>query len=187
MTTTINGVGHKHTRDELLAGAVATAFEVGLSRLSYGQVAKRLGTSDRVVVYYFPTKDDLVGEVLVQLGARLQATLAPALAEPIADHLELLRRAWPVLADPEADPVFALFFEANGLAVAGREPFATIVPGLVEAWIAWVATLVDGSPDRRRSEAEAGIALIDGLLLLRLLAGPEAADRAVRRIGRTAR
>ena len=180
-------MGHRHTREELLEGAVATAFEVGLSRLSYGQVAKRLGTSDRVVVYYFPTKDDLVGEVLLQLGARLQATLAPALAEPVADHLELLRRAWPVLATPEADPTFALFFEANGLAAAGREPFATLVAELVEAWITWAAAMVEGTPARRRGEAEAGIALIDGLLLLRLLAGPDAADRAVRRIGRTAR
>ncbi len=176
-------MGHRHTRDEILAGALATAFDDGLSRLTYGRVARRLGISDRIVVYYFPSKDDLVGDVLTALGDRLQQTLAPAFAAPAADHVMLARAAWAVLAQPAADPVFALFFEANGLAAAGRAPYATIVPTLVQAWIDWASQLIDGTPDVRRTEAETLIAVIDGLLLLRHLAGPEAADRAAHRLG----
>jgi AcrR family transcriptional regulator len=136
-----------------------------------------------MVVYYFPTKDDLVSEVLLALGARLQETLAPAFAAPAADHLEVVRAAWPVLTRPEAERTFALFFEANGLAVTGREPFATLVAQLVELWLAWVEQLLDGPPAGRRAEAEAAIVLVDGLLLLRQLAGPGAADRAAARLG----
>ena len=176
-------MGHKHSRDEILAGALAAAFEDGLSRLSFGRVAKHLGVNDRIVVYYFPTKDDLVSEVVVAMGIQLQQTLAPAFASPAADHLDLLRTAWPILAHPEADPVFALFFEANGLAAAGRAPYADLVPQLVDAWIAWAAEFLAGGPEQRRIEAETAIALVDGLLLLRQLAGPEAADRAARRLG----
>ena len=176
-------MGHKHTKAEILDGALAAAFDDGLSRLTFGRVAKRLGISDRIVVYYFPTKDDLIGEVLIAMGVQLQETLAPTFSSPAADHLELLRAAWPVLARPEADPVFALFFEAGGLAATGREPYRTLVPQLVEAWIAWASEFVRGTPARRRTEAEAAIAVLDGLLLLRQLAGPEAADRAARRIG----
>ena len=176
-------MGHKHTKEEILAGALTTAFEVGLSRLTYGQVAKRLGISDRVVVYYFPSKDDLVSEVLLSLGGQLQQTLAPAFATPQADHVALARAAWPLLARPATDPVFALFFEANGLAAAGRDPFRSVVPQLVEAWIAWAAGLIQGTARQRRAEAETAIAVIDGLLLLRQLAGPAAAARAARRLG----
>ncbi len=162
---------------------MATAFEDGLSRLSFGRVAKHLGVNDRIVVYYFPTKDDLVSEVVVAMGIQLQHTLAPAFASPAVDHLDLLRTAWPILAHPDADPVFALFFEANGLAAAGRAPYAGLVPQLVDTWIAWAAEFLAGSPEQRRTEAETAIALVDGLLLLRQLAGPEAADRAARRLG----
>lgn len=184
MTTTINPLmGYRHTREEILAGALATAFEGGLSQITYGRVAKRLGISDRIVVYYFPTKDDLVTNVLVALGTQMQETLAPAFTSPAANHVELLRVAWPMLARPEADAVFALFFEANGLAAAGREPHRSLVPQLVEAWIAWAATLIHGRPTQRRTEAETAIAVIDGLLLLRQLAGTDAADRAARRLG----
>ena len=175
-------MGHKHTKADILEGALAVAFDDGLSQLTFGRVGKRLGISDRIVVYYFPTKDDLISEVLSAMGAELQTTLAPAFSTPAADHIELLRTAWPLLARPQADPVFALFFEAGGLAATGREPFRTLVPQLIEGWIEWAATFVRGRPARRRAEAEAAIAALDGLLLLRQLAGSEVAERAARRI-----
>ncbi len=175
-------MGHKHSKADILEGAFAAAFDGGLSQLTFGRVAKRLGLNDRIVVYYFPTKEDLVAEVLSAMGAQLQTTLAPALSSPAADHLDLVRAAWPILAQPAADPVFALFFEAGGLAATGREPFSTLVPQLVDAWIEWAAGFVGGTRAYRKSEAEAAIALLDGLLLLRQLAGPKVANRAARRI-----
>lgn len=176
-------MGHKHTKEEILAGALATAFDVGLSQLTYGRVAKHLGINDRIVVYYFPTKDDLVSEVLISMGTQLQQTLAPAFTSPADDHLALLRAAWPILARTEADAIFALFFEANGLAATGLDPFHSLVPQLVDTWIEWAAEFIDGTARQRRIEAETAIAVIDGLLLLRQLAGPKAADRAARRLG----
>ena len=176
-------MGYRHTKEEILEGALAAAFDEGLSQLTFGRLAKRLGVSDRVIVYYFPSKDDLVSEVLVGVGLELQATLAPALDEPVGDHLELVRAVWPVLARPEADPVFALFFEAGGLAAAGREPYRTLVPFLVEQWIVWAEGHLRVPAARRHSEAAAAIAMIDGLLLMRQLGGREAADAAARRLG----
>lgn len=183
MVTTIKGMGHKHSRNEILDGAVAVAFADGLSKLTFGRVAARLGTSDRIVVYYFPSKNDLITAVLLAVGAQLQETIAAAMASPVADHLGLARAAWPVLARAESDPIFALFFEANGLAASGNEPYRSIVPGLVTAWIDWASEFITGNAEHRRAEAEAVVALLDGLLLLRQLAGPDAADRAARRLG----
>jgi AcrR family transcriptional regulator len=176
-------MGHRHTKEEILGGALASAINDGLSQITFGRVAKRLGISDRVVVYYFPTKDDLVSEVLFAMGAQLRETLAPTLSQMAANHLELVRIAWPVLAKPEADPVFALFFEAAGLAAAGLDPYQSVVPQLMELWIAWAAEFVKGTPARRRTEAETAIAVLDGLLLLRHLAGPAAANRAAKTLG----
>jgi len=178
-------VGHKHTREEILEGALAAAFDDGLSQLTFGRLAKRLGISDRVVVYYFPTKDDLITDVVVALGARLQVTLAEAFSTCAADHVALLRAAWPVVTTPDADAVFALFFEANGLAATGREPYRSLVRDLVAGWIEWAGDFLDGDADVRRTEAEAAIAMVDGLLLLRQLSSPEAAERAAKRLGIT--
>jgi AcrR family transcriptional regulator len=176
-------MGHKHTKEEMLGAAVATAFEHGLSMLTFGRVAAHLGVSDRMVVYYFPTKEVLLGDVLAALGLRLQDELAMAFTTKVADHRELIARAWPLLAQPSADPVFALYFEASGLAAAGREPYDQIVPQLVDGWIAWAAELVGGDAKHRRVEAAAAVAVLDGLLLLRQVAGASVASRAAHAVG----
>ncbi len=176
-------MGHKHTKEEILAGALETAISDGLSQLTFGRVAKHLGINDRIVVYYFPTKDDLITNVLLAMGGDLQVALGQAFTGPAGDHLALTRAAWPILTSPESDQVFALFFEANGLAAAGREPYRSLVTGIIAAWVEWLVEFFEGTDTERRTEAEAAIALIDGLLLLRHLAGPDAADRAASRLG----
>ena len=178
-------MGYRHTKEEILDGALAAAMDDGLSQLTFGRVAKRLGINDRTVVYYFPTKDALITEVVMSMGLQLQQTLGEAFSTPAADHLELARMAWPVLARDETDRIFALFFEANGLAATGRAPFDMLVPVLVDAWIDWVMNFLTGTASERRAEAAAAIAIIDGLLLLRLLAGPTVAADAAARLGVT--
>jgi len=170
---------------EILDGALEAALDDGLSQLTFGRLAKRLGISDRTIVYYFPSKEDLVGEVIMAMGLQLQEALAAAFTAPAASHRELMAAAWPVVATDEHDRVFALFFEANGLAAVGLDPYRDLVPTLVQAWIDWAAAFIEGSPQHRRAEAETAVALLDGLLLLRQLAGPDAADRAAATFGIT--
>lgn len=173
----------RHSRDDILTGAVSAAIEDGLSLLSFGRLAKSMGMNDRTIVYYFPTKGDLLAAVVAELGGTLQQVLATALTSPAADHLALARAAWPALARPENDRVFALFFEASGLAAAGQTPYDRLAPQITEAWVEWMSGFLTGVDEHRRSEAEAALALIDGLMLLRQLAGPAAASRAARSLG----
>ncbi len=171
-------MGHKYTREQILAGALEAAFDEGLSKITFGRLSKRLGISDRVIVYYFPTKDALIGEIIVAMATELQTKLAAAFPAKSAGHRELLGVAWPVVATAETDRVFAVFFEANGLAATGQEPYASLLVPLVEGWIAWTEAFIDAPPSKRRAEAEAAVAMLDGLLLIRQLAGPAAAQRA---------
>jgi AcrR family transcriptional regulator len=176
-------VGPKHSRDDILGSALLAALEDGLTKLTFGRLAARLGISDRMVVYYFPSKDDLIREVVMSMGLQIQEALGEVLPQRATDHVALVAAAWPVLARAEVDPVFALFFEAAGLAASGQEPYRSLMPDLFEAWIQWASTFLAGRAPHRRASAEAAIATLDGLLLLRHLAGPTAADRAAKVIG----
>jgi AcrR family transcriptional regulator len=176
-------VGYRHSRDELLAAAVELAAEEGLISLTFGRLAKRVGISDRTVVYYFPTKDDLVRQVLLSFGARLQHLLDEAFGtEPLPPD-ELVARAWPLLTTPEADGTFAVFFELLGLASAGRSPYEELAAVLVEGWIAWLEPHLSVAVGERRDRALALVAVLDGLLLLRQVSGAEASALAARRLG----
>lgn len=176
-------MGHKYSREEILDGALDAAIGDGLSQLTFGRLARRLGVSDRVVVYYFPNKRELIVSVLTLLAERLQAVLARAFTESAADHVELARAAWPVVATSEVDPLFGVYFEAIGLASAGIEPFNGLAGQMFEGWVGWLSGFFDGDGARRRAQAEATLALLDGLLLLRQLAGGAAADRAAALLG----
>ena len=173
-------MGYKHSREEILEAAVAEALERGIGPLSFGRVAKRLGVSDRTVVYYFPNKDSLIEAVIGAQTAQFNAVLGPVFEQAARDHTEVLRIAWPVLASDQADPILRLFLETLGLGARGVSPFDQIVPLAIEAWVGMVMQMFDGPEHRRRAEAEAAIAQIDGLLLIRQAAGPDVADRAAR-------
>lgn len=177
-------MGYRHRREDLLDAAVEVARADGLGSLTFGRVARQVGTNDRTVVYYFPTKADLIGAVLMALGADLQALLAEAFGEHPLAPVDLGRRAWPVLSRPETQPVFALFFEILGLAAVGTQPFAELAPGLLDEWLRWLEPKVAiEDPTQRHAAALALLAQIDGLLLLRTAAGQDAVQAAARVLG----
>jgi AcrR family transcriptional regulator len=180
----------RHSRDEILRAVVASAMDEGLAALTYGAVARRMGISDRMVVYYFPTKTDLSTAVLGELSRQLQETVAGAVDEHPVTFEGLLARAWPLLATPASDRVFGLFFQVVGLASDGSEPYRSAVRALMMQWADWLETRIVVPPGcTRRGAALAALARIDGLLLLRRTAGARAANQAVRAmtIGSSAR
>jgi AcrR family transcriptional regulator len=170
----------RHSRDEILRAVVASAMDEGLAALTYGAVARRMGISDRMVVYYFPTKTDLSTAVLGELSRQLQETVAGAVDEQPVTFEGLLARAWPLLATPASDRVFGLFFQVVGLASDGSEPYRSAVRALVTEWADWLEPrIVVPAGCTRRGAALAALARIDGLLLLRRTAGARAANQAV--------
>lgn len=168
-----------HSRQQLLDAAVVHVREEGFGALTFGRLARRVGVPDRTVVYYFPTKLVLVTAVLEELAASLESLLQAAFGPDVLPADDLLDRAWPVLTTDVADETFRLFFEVAGLAVARRTPYRQAAEGLLTRWAAWLGPKLAVEPHAQRSAAEALLARLDGLLLLRQLV-PEAAERARR-------
>ncbi len=179
--TTVKSVGHKYSQEDMVVAVANVALRDGVAKLTFRNVADELGTSDRMVVYYFPTKDDLVSAAVTALSSRMQSLLGKAFGHDRRSPDELIERAWPVLKKKNADRIFRVFLELVGLSASGLDPYDRITRSILDDWADWLAERVD-APTRseRRRLALGVIARVDGLLLLRHGLGPEAADEAAR-------
>lgn len=170
----------RHDEDQLLQAAVEAALEGGLGELTFGRLAKRIGIADRTLVYYFATKHALLEAVLGVLAAKLLEQLATAFGERRRPPKQLLKMAYPLLTDGEADRIFALWFELAGQAAANQEPQRSLAALMLEIWIDWLAERIEArTRAQARTEAIALLATLDGALLLHHLGHPEAAKSAI--------
>lgn len=172
-------MGRKHSHEVLLDEALRLAADEGLQAVTFGRVAQRAGVPDRTVVYYFPTKEALLQQVLERATHQFAEAIRSAFTGSASSPAVLAGRAWPVVSSAAAEPAFRLFFSALGL--SAHDPRVTpVVRTLLSTWAATLEPAFRGSPERRRACAEATIALLDGLMVLRIAAGSEASDRAAK-------
>jgi AcrR family transcriptional regulator len=176
-------MGYKHSRQEMLDTAAVLLVEEGLAGLTYRRLGERLGVPDRTVVYYFPTKQDLLGSVLDQHARHLQTLLHAALGDEPLPPDRLLHRTWSALRAAEADAAFRVYFEVVGQAAADRVPYRDLGAAMAAQWADWLGARIAAPPERRRGLAAALLAQLDGLLLLRLVGQPELADAAAVELG----
>jgi AcrR family transcriptional regulator len=172
-------MGYLHEAGTVLDAAVHVAARDGLAKLTFRSVGKHLGLADRTVVYYFPSKHDLVKAVLDAVTARIRAVLAATLAGDRVRPRALVSVCWAALTGPEAEAMSRLYVEALGLAAAGHEPYQSSVTALTATWAAWAEDHLDVPTKDRQSHAAAVLAALDGLLVLRLAAGEHLAADAL--------
>src|SRR5688572_26694862 len=101
-------------RDRLLAATVEHAMAHGISELSLRQLAAALGTSHRMLVYYFGSKDELLVEVTKAVEAQQRSSLEQLAADDGGDPEAQMRAMWRRLVDPALWPQERLFFELYG-------------------------------------------------------------------------
>jgi AcrR family transcriptional regulator len=172
-------------RQRLLAAAVDHLAAHGISDLSLRQLAAALGTSHRMLVYHFGSKEGLLVEVVRVVEERQRQALAELVADPDLPPVEQGRRLWQRLADPSLWPHERLFFELYGQALQGRPHTTQLLDGIVDTWSGPLTELyIAGGmpPDAARSSARLGIAVTRGLLLDLLATGDrEGVDEAMER------
>jgi AcrR family transcriptional regulator len=137
--------------------------------LSLRQLAAVIGTSHRMLLYHFGSREGLLAAVTQAVEDQQRA----ALLEPGAT-LPDARRSWQRLSDPNLWPQERLFFELYASALRGRPGTEGFLDGIVESWVAPVAAaLVKADADERtaRADARLGVAVIRGLLLDLLATG----------------
>src|SRR5215212_7033943 len=118
-------------RQELLDAVVKECAERGIGDRSLRDVAAAVGTSHRMLLHHFGTRNELLLAIVDEVERR-QRTLLPELPiEPAA----VITAMWADLRRPELRPFERLFFECYARGVQGEQPFARMVPAAVNSWL----------------------------------------------------
>src|SRR3954452_16296043 len=155
-------------RERLLAAAMAHVAAHGVGDLSLRGLAAALGTSHRMLIYHFGSREGLLIEVIRAVEAQQRAALADLLAQPDADPAEVMRGLWHRLADPALWPNERLFFEVYAQALQGSPHALPLLDGIVDGWGEPLTRIgvASGLPEAQaRAQARLGVAVTRGLLL----------------------
>lgn len=151
---------------EIIQAITHYLIEKGVADIGLRKLADVAGTSDRMLIYYFETKDALIGQVLQTIVAHLAAQLDVLLGQEKRTADELLTALLSLSSTPPFNAVIQLWFEVVGLAARGQEPYATNATAIAATWLQWIESrLVDGQTEQALSL----FAMLEGRLLLKLV------------------
>jgi AcrR family transcriptional regulator len=155
-------------RARLLNAVIAHVQQSGVSDLSLRDLAAAIGTSHRMLIYHFGSREGVLVAVVRAVEDAQRAFLAQLAADSELSSADAIRAMWRRLADPSLWPNERLFFELYAQALQGRPGTVGLLEDIVTAWVRPAAEYaVQRGRDPRYVEAEArlGVAVIRGLLL----------------------
>jgi AcrR family transcriptional regulator len=168
-------------RDRVTERLAVHLLETGLARTSLRQLAAAAGVSDRMLLYYFADKAEVLSVVMGRVASELAIRLA--LVIPDGTRLpptELVRRSAEFTTGPEMRRFMRLWVEVVAAAAKREEPFVAIVAQVMAGFRFWVDSRLDlPAGADREATAAAIIAVIDGLALVDMCSEDQLAGRMV--------
>jgi len=152
-------------KQELLDGLIDYLVRHGPSDLSLRPMAAEIGTSARLLIFHFQSKEQLLIAVLEEMQARLRRSLAALqAAKETRKPVPLLKVFWQWATAEETFGYLSLYYRLHILAVQSQGAFAPYLERNAQNWLQAIQAAL---PESRRSPAFATLlgAVFDGLFI----------------------
>jgi AcrR family transcriptional regulator len=168
-------------RERSISLLSAHLLATGLSQTSLRQLAAAAGVSDRMILYYFTDKADIIQSVLARIAAEMTALLDGAVPKDVQMSASaLMTHAAQITLGPKMRPYMALWIEIIAAAAKDEQPYLGVSKLVTAGFLDWIeARLAGPSGSEKRAVAAMVFAMIDGLTILDMCAGPEISAMAV--------
>jgi RimJ/RimL family protein N-acetyltransferase/AcrR family transcriptional regulator len=155
-------------KQRLLDRAIEYVAGNGLGGLTLRGLAAEIGTSHRMLIHHFGSKEGLWVEIVRTVEQRQRELLGGSLPGPSQPLGDAMRAWWEHISDRSLWPNERLFFELYGQALQGRPHTTELLDGIVDSWLGPIAqvSIERGIPPRvAHAHARLGVAVTRGLLL----------------------
>ena len=159
------------TRNRLLQDCLSYFLRHGVANLSLRPLAAAVGTSARMLLHYFGSKETLIAEVMEQVQQRLQQSFQELLeSKKRGTKKDVLPKFWSVLSRKTNQPSLRLLFEVQMLALQNPRRYRRY---LSQTSNSWRRLIEEAFPAKGENAVTATLynAVIDGLLLDLLATG----------------
>lgn len=162
----VNQAASKLKRQEIVQAVASHLVQEGFANSGIRALASSAGISDRMLMYYFETKEELIADALQLLAENMATTLGQLLPERPTPSSDILSAASKAAEQPAMQAALQLWFEMVGLAVRGAEPYSRTVNQILDDWEHWIQRRLRSDQQHRAREL---LAHIEGELMLQLL------------------
>ena len=149
-------------RDELRDQALDYFLDHGLAELSLRPLAEHIGTSARLLIYHFESKEKLITAVMDEVRARVQQSVIKMMHATQGEAS--MESFWHWVTDSGNIRHVRLLFEVQVLALQNPATYAQFLSDTSSSWLEVLAHGIPESADRR-TIATLCSAVIDGLVL----------------------
>jgi AcrR family transcriptional regulator len=149
-------------KDELRGKALDYCLKHGVASLSLRPLARSIGTSARLLIYHFGSKDGLLISIMDEVRGRAQQSFTESMAD--VGPSGVLQRFWGWATASKNSRYVRLLFEVQTLALHNPGVYAHLLKDNSLSWLALIENALPATPDRR-AKATLCAAVIDGLIL----------------------
>ena len=162
-------------RETLLARMSAHVLQHGLQTASLRPLAAAAGTSDRMLIYHFGSRDALLMAVLDHIATTMAAGLDQLFdGQGGMSSGELLRAVWGVARNDEFRPAMRIWLELVAIAARDPEGHGAIATRIADGFLVWTTGHLK-TPD----EAPLVLTCFEGMLVLQEAGHGATVDAAI--------
>lgn len=146
-------------RQALLDALIDDVGRNGIGGRSLRDLAAGTGTSHRMLLHHFGSRDELLLAIVEEVERRQVSTLE----ELPDDPADAVAATWADLRREELRPFERLFFECYARGAQGEEPFTRLLPAAIGGWLDAATESAGGTVTR--AQVRLILAVTRGLLL----------------------
>ena len=138
----------------------------GLSETSLRQLAKAAGVSDRMLLYYFEDKFDVLATVMQAIASTFTDVLNQTLPNDGARSMaEIFEEVTTLSTAPDLQPFMSLWIETIAAASRGTEPYKSAAIQIGGGFLTWIEARLPKSKDAP-AKAATVLTMIEGLAVM---------------------
>jgi AcrR family transcriptional regulator len=151
----------------------------GLVASSLRPLAKAAGTSDRMLLYYFADKPEIISATLARIAERMTVALSAHTAPKPLPLDALIGHLSSIVLRAEFWPYMCVWLELASRAGRGDPLYAPVAIQIGEGFLGWGAMQLD-SPDgeTRARDAARLLVVIEGMVLVKAIGLSDVVERA---------